>query len=91
MGQVRDKTVEYAQVSIRAGLRSAPAPEPGRENSEAKAWDQLRKVDSLRSADLRELYGRDPADPTLYHIVFDTAALPLDACPQTAAAAAVHP
>ena len=59
--------------------------------SEAEAWDRLRRVDRLRSAFLRELYGRDPADPTLYHLVFDTAALPLDACLEAAAASAVHP
>jgi len=59
--------------------------------SEAEAWDRLRRVDRLRSAFLRELYGRDPADPTLYHLVFDTAVLPLDACLEAAAAGAVQP
>jgi MFS family permease len=59
--------------------------------SEAEAWHRLRRVDGLRSAYLRDLYGRDPADPTLYHLVFDTAALPLDACLEVAAAAAVNP
>jgi MFS family permease len=59
--------------------------------SEAEARDRLHRVDRLRSAYLRELYGRDPADPTLYHLVFDTAALPLDACLEVAAAAAVNP
>jgi MFS family permease len=59
--------------------------------SQAEAWDRLRRVDRLRSAYLRELYGRDPADPKLYHLVFDTAALPLEACLQVAAAAAGRP
>ncbi len=59
--------------------------------SEAEAWDRLRRVDRLRSAFLRELYGRNPADPTLNHLVFDTAALSLDVCLEAAAAGAVNP
>jgi MFS family permease len=59
--------------------------------SETEAWHRLHRVDRLRSAYLRELYGRNPTDPTLYHLVFDTSALPLDACLEAAAAAAGKP
>jgi cytidylate kinase len=40
---------------------------------------------------LRGLYGRDPADLTLYHLVLDMATVSLDACLEAAVAAAVHP
>jgi cytidylate kinase len=47
---------------------------------EAAAWERLERFDRLRSAYLQELYGRDPSDPALYGLVFDTAATPLGAC-----------
>jgi len=58
--------------------------------SEAEAWNRLEHVDRLRSAYLRELYGRDPADSSLYHLVFDTGALRLEACLESLVAAATH-
>ena len=57
--------------------------------SNAEAWDRLRCVDRIRSTYLQRLYGRDPEDPTLYHLVFDTTALPLEACLERIAAAAL--
>ena len=55
---------------------------------EAAAWERLERFDRLRSAYLQELYGRDPSDPALYDLVFDTAATPLDACLEAVVAAA---
>jgi cytidylate kinase len=57
--------------------------------SEAEAWDRLRYIDRIRSTYLQRLYGRDPQDPTLYHLVFDTTVLPLEACLERIAAAAL--
>ena len=44
------------------------------------AMAQLRETDSARTAYTRHLYGRDPSDPSLYHLVLDTTAIPLDTC-----------
>ncbi len=54
--------------------------------SEAEAWDRLRYIDRIRSTYLQRLYGRDPQDPTLYNLVFDTTVFPLEACLERIAA-----
>jgi MFS family permease/cytidylate kinase len=47
---------------------------------EAAARAELRAVDHGRRALLRHLYGLDPADPGLYHLVIDSTALPAETC-----------
>jgi cytidylate kinase len=46
--------------------------------SEAQARDRLRAADKARMAYVRRLYRTDPADPSLYHLVIDSTAMPLD-------------
>jgi cytidylate kinase len=46
--------------------------------SEAEAQRRLRAADKARVAYVRRLYRTDPADPSLYHLVIDSTAMPLD-------------
>jgi cytidylate kinase len=45
---------------------------------EATARDRLIETDSARSRYVQRLYGRDPADASLYHLVVDATALSVD-------------
>jgi cytidylate kinase len=46
--------------------------------SEEQAKERLRAADKARIAYVRRLYRCDPADASLYHLVIDSAAMPLD-------------
>src|SRR5258708_29675680 len=46
--------------------------------SEEHARERLRAADEARTAYVRRLYRCDPADPSLYHLVIDSTAVPLD-------------
>src|SRR5580693_9146758 len=47
--------------------------------SEEEARARLRAADKARTAYVRRLYRCDPADASLYHLVIDSTAMPLDA------------
>jgi cytidylate kinase len=47
--------------------------------SEEQANKRLRAADKARTAYVRRLYRCDPADASLYHLVIDSTAIPLDA------------
>ena len=38
----------------------------------------MKAVDAVRTSFVRRLYRVDPTDPSLYHMVIDSTALPLD-------------
>jgi cytidylate kinase len=46
--------------------------------SEEQARERLRVADKARTAYVRRLYRCDPADASLYHLVLDSTAIPLD-------------
>jgi len=46
--------------------------------SEDQARERLRAADKARTAYVRRLYRCDPADASLYHLVIDSTAVPLD-------------
>jgi cytidylate kinase len=46
--------------------------------NEEQARDRLRAADKARTAYVRRLYRCDPADASLYHLVIDSTAMPLD-------------
>jgi cytidylate kinase len=46
--------------------------------SEEEARERLRAADKARTAYVRRLYRCDPADLSLYHLVIDSTAIPLD-------------
>jgi cytidylate kinase len=46
--------------------------------SEEQARARLRAADKARTAYVRRLYRCDPADPSLYHLMIDSTAMPLD-------------
>jgi cytidylate kinase len=46
--------------------------------SEDQARERLRAADKARTAYVRRLYRCDPADASLYHLVIDSTAMPLD-------------
>ena len=46
--------------------------------SAEQARARLRAADKTRTAYVRRLYRCDPADPSLYHLVIDSTAIPLD-------------
>ena len=46
--------------------------------SEEQARQRLWAADRARTAYVRRLYRCDPADPSLYHLVIDSTAIPLD-------------
>ena len=46
--------------------------------SEQQATEHLRAADKARTAYVRRLYRCEPTDPSLYHLVIDSTAIPLD-------------
>ena len=46
--------------------------------SEEQARERLRTADKARTAYVRRLYRTDPADASLYHLVIDSTAVPID-------------
>jgi cytidylate kinase len=44
----------------------------------ATARDRLHETDTARSRYVQRLYGRDPAEASLYHLVVDATVLPID-------------
>lgn len=52
------------------------------------AQERQADTDRARTRYVSRLYGRDPADPTLYHLVLDSTAIPLDSCVEVIATAA---
>jgi len=46
--------------------------------SEEEARARLRAADRARTAYVRRLYRTEPSDPSLYHLVIDSTAIPLD-------------
>jgi cytidylate kinase len=46
--------------------------------SEERARERLRAADKARTAYVRRLYRCDPTDASLYHLVIDSTAIPLD-------------
>jgi cytidylate kinase len=55
---------------------------------EETARDTLRRLDRAHAAYLKQFYGVDINDPTLYHLRIDSTAMPLEACVQLIALAA---
>jgi cytidylate kinase len=58
------------------------------DSNEDTARDRLVETDRARSLYVKRLYGKDPADPSLYHLALDTTVLPTDAVVELVAAAA---
>jgi Cytidylate kinase-like family len=56
--------------------------------SEEQARARLRAADKARTAYVRRLYRCDPTDASLYHLVIDSTAIPLDTVIELIAAAA---
>src|SRR5262252_1953009 len=56
--------------------------------SEEQARERLRTADKARTAYVRRLYRCDPADASLYHLVVDSTAIPLDTVIELIATAA---
>ncbi len=56
---------------------------------EATARDRLVTTDSARSRYVQRLYGRDPAEPSLYHLIIDPTVLSPDDCVEVLATAAL--
>jgi cytidylate kinase len=52
------------------------------------AHERLRETDAARARYAQRVYGCDPADPKLYHLVVDATVLTVDACVQLLAEAA---
>jgi len=46
--------------------------------TQEQASERLRAADKARTAYVRRLYRCDPADPSLYHLMIDSTAMPLD-------------
>ena len=65
----------------RAGCRVRPLGDTCLD--QATACDQLHRNDWARTAYVRHMYGRDPRDPKLYHLVIDTTVMPVDTCVDT--------
>jgi cytidylate kinase len=63
-----------------------PAPARLRQATELQGIDRataerrMHETDRARDAYVRQLYGADPRDPALYHLMIDSTALGLDAC-----------
>ena len=57
--------------------------------SEEQARERLRAADKARAAYVRRLYRCDPADASLYHLVIDSTAVPLDTVIELIATAAL--
>jgi cytidylate kinase len=47
---------------------------------EATARETIRRLDRTHSAYLKQFYGADIDDPSLYHLVIDSTSIPIDAC-----------
>ncbi len=47
---------------------------------EATARDRMAETDRARARYFTRIYGRDAADPALYHLVVDSTVLPVEAC-----------
>jgi cytidylate kinase len=56
-------------------VRGAAIEEIGQDQATAR----MRTADKARTAYVRRLYGADPADASLYHLVIDSTAIPLEA------------
>ena len=56
--------------------------------SEEQARERLRAADKARTAYVRRLYRADPTDASLYHLVIDSTAIPLDTVTELILAAA---
>ena len=56
--------------------------------SEEQARERLRAADKARTAYVRRLYRCDPTDASLYHLVIDSTAIPLEAVVELVLAAA---
>lgn len=54
-----------------------------------RAERAMRDTDRARRAYVRHFYRRDPRDPTLYHLLIDCTAVPLDTCVELIAMAAL--
>jgi len=70
----------------RAGCRVRPVGDTCLD--QATACDQLDRNDWARTAYVRHMYGRDPRDPKLYHLVIDTTVTSVDTCVDTIVAVA---
>ena len=53
-----------------------------------EAMARLEETDAVRARYTQRLYGRDPGDPSLYHLVLDSTVLTLEACVDVLAVAA---
>jgi cytidylate kinase len=47
---------------------------------EATAREMIRRLDRTHAAYLKQFYGADIDDPSLYHLVIDSTAIPVEAC-----------
>jgi cytidylate kinase len=56
--------------------------------SEAEARRALRETDRARRLYVRHFYGADWSNPTAYHLVLDSTAIPVEACTEVVLAAA---
>ena len=84
LGRARGRGARQGPRLPRAARRAAePAGSPwappieGVDQEQARA--HLHTADTARTAYVRRLYRADPADPSLYHLVIDSTAIPLDA------------
>ena len=46
----------------------------------ATAQARLEDTDAARARSIQRTYGRDPADPALYHLIVDATAISVDTC-----------
>ncbi len=58
---------------------------------EATARETIRRLDRTHSAYLKQFYGVDIDDPSLYHLVIDSTAIPVEACVELIALAGRSP
>jgi cytidylate kinase len=74
LGQDRGYHVRLDGPAGRRAAQGAAVEGIGEEEARAR----LRAADKARTAYVRRLYRTDPADPSLYHLVIDSTAIPLD-------------
>jgi cytidylate kinase len=55
---------------------------------ERTAWSRLEETDRARTQYVERLYGRDPADPRLYHLILDSTVLSVDGTVEVVTSAA---